>query len=83
MINFNFLSTADEQEKTYAAVGEAVVELASKYPDFSIRMCGHGGTVILADGTEMSFASPSMMAYVLLALKEQTATQGQKGGQPS
>lgn len=73
MITFNFLSMANEQDQMYAAVGRALVWLASKYPHFSISMDGHGGTVTLSDGAEMDFASPSMLAYVLLALQEQSA----------
>ena len=73
MISFNFLNTSDEQDQTYAAVGKALIELAGKYPHFSILVDGHGGTVYLRDGAEMDFASPSMLAYVLLALQEQSA----------
>lgn len=80
MITFNFLSTADAQDQTCAAVGKALIELAGKYPHFSILVQGHGGTVHLEDGAEMDFASPSMLAYVLLALQEQSAAiQEHKG----
>lgn len=80
MISFNFLSMADEQDQTYAAVGKALVELASRHPHFSISVQGHGGTVYLSDNAEMDFASPSMLAYVLLALQEQSAAiQEHKG----
>ena len=70
MITFNFLSTANEQNQTYEAFGKALVELAGKYPHFSILVDGHGGKVHLFDNAEMDFASPSMLAYVLLALQE-------------
>ena len=73
MITFNFLSTENEQDQTYAAVGKALIELAGKYPHFSILVDGHGGKVHLFDGAEMDFASPSMLAYVLLVLQEQSA----------
>lgn len=80
MISFNFLNTSDEQDQTYAAVGKALIELAGKYPHFSISVQGHGGTVYLSDNAEMDFASPSMLAYVLLALQEQSAAiQEHKG----
>ena len=73
MITFNFLSTSDAQDQTCAAVGKALIELADKYPHFSILVDGHGGKVHLSDSAEMDFASPSMLAYVLLALQEQSA----------
>lgn len=73
MISFNFLNTLDAQDQTYAAVGKALIELAGKYPHFSILVDGHGGKVHLFDGAEMDFASPSMLAFVLLGLQEQSA----------
>ena len=80
MFNFTFCGDAKGQNETAAAVGNALLSLAAKYPNFTICMQGHGGTVSLYEGAEMSFASPSMLAYVLLALQEQTAAiQDAKG----
>lgn len=76
MISFNFLGSESGKDELYKEVGQALIELASKYPHFSISVQGHGGTVYLSDNAEMDFASPAMLAYVLLALKEQTAAAG-------
>lgn len=81
MLNFTFWGSGNRKDKTAEAVGNALLSLAAKYPDFTLQMQGHGGTVTLYDGAEMSFASPSMLAYVLLALEEQTAAaEGRNGG---
>mgnify|MGYP003401528828 CR=1 FL=1 len=73
MISFNFLGSESGKDELYKEVGQALIELASKYPHFSISMDGHGGTVTLSDGAKMDYASPAMLAYVLLALEEQSA----------
>lgn len=78
-MKIDFWNNRTEEQKHMEEVGKALLLLCNTYPDFMIRMEGKTGEIWLDEKRTMSFSTPDVMAYELLAMAQQLAQAGDEG----